>query len=477
MKKLLFFLLFCCTFSAYSQQRVGLFVHTDKTIYAKNETIWFSGYLLGTAEHQSRHSLLNVVISSADSGKVLVEEKYAMDHGISIGKLILPDSIKDGIYKFIAYTDVLGPASKPQASFSTTLTIGNRFGTATPNASLNTRSMQEGKAQLSTDRPAYRKREKVRLKVKLQDQSLFSVAAVYHTRLNDDQKRIMESSVNTTENISEDQQQPLTLSVKNKNKTLDKAIDVVLFGNNGIKILSTDKIGLLKLERNTLLSPYGKKVAVMVSGQKAKDYQIELHNPMLETGILLAKENIMPAAQLISRKHSRQQSLQNAMEKIVELNAVTIKGTNNSSILRGKPGVNDCGDWVDEYDYLNYPYSEKRYHPIIGKLYKKRTDIDQFMRSFKVEPIYYTGCEGAAQKTATLIKGVNLETPFYGLDKSSSQLQYLTTVFWGAGLLSNADGEAELSFSTADLSGEYRIILQGITDKGVCYGEVTFVVK
>jgi len=461
----------------------GLFVHTDKTVYLTNETIWFSAYFLAKAA-QDQHRLLNIVISSADSGKILIAEKYPMNYGISIGKLILPDSVKSGTVKLIAFTDVLDRASNPAVFFTATLTIGHQQSMAMTSPFSKLLSYKEDssnvsyvKAQLSTDRPAYQKREEVKIKVKLPSQSLFSVAAVYNTRLTNDHQRIMEVKTNASVQPSSYIPQPLTLIIKKKNRAIDKTVDVVLFGNKGLKFLSTDQTGQLQLQRDDLLSPYGKKLALMVGAQH-QGYQIELHDPMLPTAMLLAKQHLIPTAQLVNRQQNSLSVVPNFTEKTVELNAVTIKGrTSSAANVKGKLGINDCGDWVDEYDYLNYPYSEKKYHPVIGKLYKKRIDIDPIARSFKVEPIYYSGCESSTQKNATLIKGVNLEAPFYGLDQSSTALQYLTTLTWAAGLLTNSSGEADLSFSTADLSGEYRVILQGISATGVCYGEVIFVVK
>ena len=91
--------------------------------------------------------------------------------------------------------------------------------------------------------------------------------------------------------------------------------------------------------------------------------------------------------------------------------------------------------------------------------------------------MYYTGCASSTTKNVTLTKGINLESLFYGLDKSSAQLQQLTTLFWGPELLSDVSGNSEISFSTADLSGTYRIVLQGITNGQVCYGETVIAVE
>lgn len=93
-----------------------------------------------------------------------------------------------------------------------------------------------------------------------------------------------------------------------------------------------------------------------------------------------------------------------------------------------------------------------------------------------MEPIVYNGCSTTKQET-TLFKGINLPNKFYGLDKTSNSLQFLTTLFWDAGLLTNINGEAEFSFITADLSGEYKIILQGITVDNTVYGKIDIAVK
>lgn len=55
--------------------------------------------------------------------------------------------------------------------------------------------------------------------------------------------------------------------------------------------------------------------------------------------------------------------------------------------------------------------------------------------------------------------------------------QYLSTLFWTAGAQLSDKGETEFSFFTGDIEGEFSIIVQGVGEKGVMYGEAEFNVR
>ncbi|MGV3508591.1 MAG: MG2 domain-containing protein, partial [Sphingobacteriaceae bacterium] len=101
-----------------------LFVHTDKTIYTNNETIWFCGYLLKTeASDLKDHTILSVALMREDDRKVTLHSKYLMQQGLSFGSFTLPDTVAPGNYQFIAYTNVLNGDGDPLALFTQSLTI------------------------------------------------------------------------------------------------------------------------------------------------------------------------------------------------------------------------------------------------------------------------------------------------------------------------------------------------------------------
>ena len=101
-----------------------LFVHTDKTIYTNNETIWFSGYLVRAEGAQlNDHTILSVALMREDNRKIPIHSKYVMQDGLSFGSLTLPDSIPPGNYQIIAYTNVLDKEDQPLAIFIQPVTI------------------------------------------------------------------------------------------------------------------------------------------------------------------------------------------------------------------------------------------------------------------------------------------------------------------------------------------------------------------
>src|SRR5882757_7031045 len=60
----------------YSRSSPGdeLFVHTDKTLYAATDSIWFCGYLLKACDSLSKHTILSVIIIKADNRQIISEQ-------------------------------------------------------------------------------------------------------------------------------------------------------------------------------------------------------------------------------------------------------------------------------------------------------------------------------------------------------------------------------------------------------------------
>ena len=50
-----------------------------------------------------------------------------------------------------------------------------------------------------------------------------------------------------------------------------------------------------------------------------------------------------------------------------------------------------------------------------------------------------------------------------------------STVYWNYQI--KTKGDTSISFTTGDLTGPFKIIVQGVTDGGVVYGEKEIVVK
>jgi uncharacterized protein YfaS (alpha-2-macroglobulin family) len=92
----------------------------------------------------------------------------------------------------------------------------------------------------------------------------------------------------------------------------------------------------------------------------------------------------------------------------------------------------------------------------------------------------YEGCEGLAYLSR--IDGIYTAKEFYtpgnGSGDTGAKTDFTSTIYWNHSLLTAVNGETRFSFHTNDLTGKFRIVVQGVTKHaGVIYGEQFFEVK
>ncbi|MBL7871350.1 MAG: carboxypeptidase regulatory-like domain-containing protein [Cyclobacteriaceae bacterium] len=77
------------------------------------------------------------------------------------------------------------------------------------------------------------------------------------------------------------------------------------------------------------------------------------------------------------------------------------------------------------------------------------------------------------------IPGYNRSRPFYSPDYSDANNlknpDFRTTIFWKPDLKTNNQGKASVEFYSADLATRYRIVVQGVTDRGVPVRAVSYI--
>jgi hypothetical protein len=125
LRRIIHILFFCSTFAAQAQQedysvlemldsnftrftasrqQPDLFLHIDKTVYVRNENIWFTAYILSQGPLAPQHTLYTLLIEEA-SKKILASERFILEAGLGGGALFLPDSLPAGEYRLLAYTN------------------------------------------------------------------------------------------------------------------------------------------------------------------------------------------------------------------------------------------------------------------------------------------------------------------------------------------------------------------------------------
>lgn len=138
-------------------------------------------------------------------------------------------------------------------------------------------------------------------------------------------------------------------------------------------------------------------------------------------------------------------------------------------------GPNACGDYVCEYDILNcinHINDINNHFPVKGKSY--------WTNPLRERQQPYYGCDLTNKQTAINIPAIYLTREFYGVEQKQKDIavpEYLSTIFWKPGVIINTQKEVEFSFYTSDVTGKFKVIIQGVTDnKDVVYKEVSFTV-
>jgi hypothetical protein len=243
-------------------------------------------------------------------------------------------------------------------------------------------------------------------------------------------------------------------------KYLKKPVDVVLMKREEIKPMKTDSAGFFILNYEDMVTMQGKKIGLMVTGDNAQDkYKLNLTDPYIKVSQGLPTK--LSYTDYSSTLQQNTANLQLPNIKGTLLSEVTINGKNDNS-FKG----NECGDYVCMFNILNCPNHRTDHRnkaPVKGEVYT-------YNRSLLV----YQGCGSGSNN---FFRGIYNAMEFYPADyeKDSPPLpEYLSTIYWKHLTKVSAAKKTEFSFYTSDITGRFKIIIQGITDNDVVYAEKTF---
>ncbi len=108
--------------STKQRLKTRLFIHYDKNIYVPNETIWFTAYLLTHQDQPNQPSMISLAIINHVDRSIASKKKFAFTALTASGSLMIPDSIPQGEYSIIAYSDLLVNGS-PDPLFTQQISI------------------------------------------------------------------------------------------------------------------------------------------------------------------------------------------------------------------------------------------------------------------------------------------------------------------------------------------------------------------
>jgi hypothetical protein len=352
----------------------------------------------------------------------------------------------------------------------------------------------KAKLEVSSDNADYEKRKKVKLSIKLTGEATngaVSVAVVQENRIEIKNKSDIENYIYLKNELSD-------VPVKESyfsNAELDKRdLENVLLirgwsrykWTDVLKIRAVDTLhttrDLLFTGRVTKYTGKFKEAVPMLTFNPAgtyetdvngnpTDYKIQLVNPYDSVNKQLA--NTIPTSAYYAPVQESSASLKlEGTERAIQLKEAVIKGKKDDSFYYsvGLPGANECGDYVCKFNILNCPNhrfdTENNTQPVQFRSYQYQG------RSF-----VYPGCITHPERKALSFKGIYAAQEFYPSDYSEinpSQPEYVSTLYWKSQLMLKKGEAKEVSFYTSDISGPFKVIVQGITDNDVIYGETSF---
>jgi len=379
---------------------------------------------------------------------------------------------------------------------------------------------------VQTDKPKYNKREKVTLTLKLAlpDTGLISVACVESNRLLIKQSNDIESytylqnelgtlplkehymgnsasdksylenillikgwrrykwqammEATTGDTIRDEQKLGFTGTVTHFGRPLKKPIKIIVMTDSLTSTIATNKTGCFKLSEGLITTAENKKVRLLLLHKDIEDYKVDINDPFQKFNLSLIKD--MPD-DISNISTGVNQFVLKGLEHTVELKEVKIiarKDNNysNTSAASLMPTENECGDYICMFGIFNCPNHKgfaNNIIPKVGEYYVIRGRMTK-----------YLGCNVPVIKNrdnlGTYFQGIKFSKEFYGSDYSAfnpSQPEFNSTLYWKHLSVISSAKPMQLSFYCSDITGLFKIVIQGVTKNDVTYGESYFSVQ
>ncbi|MGI4751883.1 MAG: hypothetical protein ACRYFB_14720 [Janthinobacterium lividum] len=253
------------------------------------------------------------------------------------------------------------------------------------------------------------------------------------------------------------------------NKPIKKQTFVVVLSDSTSHIITTSANGDFKVADDYLVAEQDKKVNFLI--QNTGIYTLSLTDPFTSIHKTLAQQfrnqNFESAT---SYSQNTETMNMKGFERAIQLKGVTIRAIKDNAVYKSSDygsNSNACGDYVCRFGVLNCPnhrHEADNRPPIQGGMYAINGRLE-----------VYSGCSVPEKKVNYSMDGIYRAKQFYGSDYSmvnDPTPDYVSTIYWKHLVLLDSSKEAELSFYTSDITGKFRIIVQGITSDDVVYSEI-----
>jgi hypothetical protein len=237
--------------------------------------------------------------------------------------------------------------------------------------------------------------------------------------------------------------------------------------------MPTTATGSFKLTDEDIYIIDNKQIHLLAAADNTQGYNIAVDDPYNQIDRSLAA-NYDPYNynRVSTNQQMSSQDDPDGLQHVIQLKEVKINGGNDNSLF-GAYGANECGDYVCRFNILNCPnhrYESDNKKPVIGNEYRTYDKLSNTLGT-----IIYQGCQPMPKdENMYSFNGINFSREFYPADYKEfnpSNPEYLSTIYWKNLTTVLPSNTTTLQFYTSDITGDFKIVVQGVCGKDVVYGE------
>ncbi len=255
------------------------------------------------------------------------------------------------------------------------------------------------------------------------------------------------------------------------NKPLKKSVLFTETRDSSRKAFTSMANGSFFLDDNDMYVRENEKIHLFVTSDLKEDYIFSLADPYVKINQELSTQYDPSYSYVTAIEKKEAPETIKGFEHAIQLKEVRIKGVSDSL-------MNACGDYFCINGILNCPnhhHDPGNQVPVKGKTYYIFNPLTEQKR-----PFVYRGCNPDDFDAAKGFTGVHYAIEFYPADYAIDNPRasdYLSTIYWNNLNNITPGTDANISFYASDVTGAFKIVVQGTTDKGVIYGEKSFTVN
>lgn len=266
-----------------------------------------------------------------------------------------------------------------------------------------------------------------------------------------------------------------------ENKKPKRPEELLLFMDTAFAMIETDSSGVVTLLPELITTEQGKRILLALNKSGDKLFSIELNKQFIDIANGLAQQHSFEHP-VLTRAVIAEELPKDDIPGIKRLKEIVVTAKPKNDLFGTGPGgngANECGDYVCIYTILNCP---NHFNDALNKPPKNGDRV--YTTTSRTTKIIYTACtntrNGNFNRNTLKVPGIYMAKEFFGVEqeqKDMAEPEYRSTIFWRPGLVIKPGVNTELTFLTSDITGPFKIIVQGITSDGtVYYKEAKFTV-